>query len=69
MGNVVDFPTFGEIPPDDVLSGAKEAGLDTVIVIGWRGDRHFYFSSSTGDIASQLLMLRLAERDALAVLD
>ena len=53
MGDVVTFdaPTRLDIPVDRVLDGAKESGLSSVVVIGFREDGEFYFSSSQADAA------------------
>ena len=51
MAKVTDLnaPFYGEVPPDQVLTGALKAGLDSVIVIGYKGDEiYFAFSSSEG---------------------
>lgn len=67
MGDIVQFngATSLDIEPEKVLEGGKNAGLDTVLVIGWR-DKEFYIASSTGDIGAILLMLKIAERETMA---
>lgn len=68
MGDVIQFnglPNHDEVDPDQVLDNARALGLDTVLVVGWRGDTQFFYLPSTNDIADLLLMLRLAERDIL----
>lgn len=63
MTKVVDLkaPFFGEVPVDKVLKGAEKEGLDTLIVIGYRGDG-FYFASSTGDCPKVLWALEEAKK-------
>lgn len=64
MTKVVDLktPFFGEVPPHKVLEGAEKERLDTVIVIGYRGDS-FYFASSTGDCPKVLWALEEAKKE------
>lgn len=51
MSKVTDLnaPFYGEVPPDQVLAGALKAGLDSVVVVGYKGDEiYFAFSSPEG---------------------
>ena len=43
--------TLNDIPVDDVLDGAKDAGLVTVVVIGRMAGGKLYVSSSNSDPA------------------
>lgn len=49
MGDVIDFDkgTYGEIPVEGVLEGAKD--LAVVVVMGFTKSGVEYFASSTGD--------------------
>jgi hypothetical protein len=63
--NVVWLNTDGDIPIDRVLFGAFDAKLEFVFVIGRGVDGELYMASSTGDAASLLLVLKLAEKQLL----
>lgn len=56
------FQTTCDIPPERILDAAKEAGLDTVFVLGWKGDET-YFAGSSADIGAALLLFELFKRD------
>ena len=61
MGEVVWLSTSEAIPPDRVLSGALEARLDTVLVIGKGQNGDLYAAASTGDAGEIFLLLKRAE--------
>lgn len=58
-----------DIPPADILSGALAANLDSVMVIGWDGGGDLYVASSTGDAAELILLLELAKRATLRLVE
>lgn len=60
---VIDFtgPLYGDLPVENVLSGAAKAGLEEVFVIGRTTDGE-YLASSTGDKAELLWMVMRAQR-------
>jgi hypothetical protein len=49
MADIIQFSgnTFGEVPVDKVLEGAKH--LQTVIILGWDAQGNEYFASSSGN--------------------
>lgn len=61
----LDVLTTLDIPPERVLSGAIEADLDTVVVIGWTRDDEFWASASTSDVADLLLLLEMLKKELL----
>ena len=50
MTDTINFEgvTYGRVPPENVLDGAKEEGLKEVIVLGYTADNEEYFASSMG---------------------
>lgn len=63
MTKVVDLkaPFFGEVPVDKVLRGADAAGLDSAIVIGYRGEE-LYLAFTMPDGAHVLWALEEAKK-------
>jgi len=61
MGEVVELDIVSslDIPVGRILQRAKDAGLDTAIVIGWDRDGELYFASS---VASGPEVLWLIEK-------
>lgn len=57
--NVVRLPclTTHDIPVERVLSSAQEAGLSSVLVLGYDDDGQLYAASSTSDIGLTLLSM------------
>lgn len=57
--NVVelDVATFAEIPPTQILEQAKEAEMESVVVLGWKRSGEFYFASSQSSVSEINLML------------
>jgi hypothetical protein len=62
LDNVVPFTgsTFLDLPAEDVLEGALEAGLDLAIVIGFKQDGSLYCASTTGSLLEILGTLDMA---------
>ena len=56
-----DGVTFGDIPPEKILEAVKEAGYQTVVVVGC-GDEGFVLHSSTGDAAHIILSMEIGKR-------
>lgn len=54
-------PFYGDLPPDQVLRAAVGAGLDSVVVIGYKGE-DLYFATSSGDGPKILWTLEEARR-------
>lgn len=50
MSDTISFEgvTYGRVPPENVLDGAKDEGLKEVIVLGYTKDNEEYFASSMG---------------------
>lgn len=69
MGEVVelDVVTSLNLPVERILRKAGEADLDGVVVIGWTKAGERYFSASYADGPEVLWLLKLAEKDLLAV--
>jgi hypothetical protein len=63
MGEVVDqnWPTSLDILPERVLTGALEADLETVIVIGMTKDGALYTGTSQASLAENVLLLEVAK--------
>lgn len=61
--SIIDFPgvTKNDVPVDNVLRGATEAGLKHIVVLGEGEDGEtFYFASSQAKKAEVLYMLEQA---------
>jgi len=67
--NVVILPvvTYLDIPVERVLDGAKKAGLEGVVVIGYKKDEEFYFSSSSSSGPEVVWLLEHAKKRLLEV--
>lgn len=59
MGDVIKFGglTKLDIPVNDVLGGAIEAGLKSAVVLGYDKEGDLYFSSSTGSPPDMLWLI------------
>lgn len=70
MGEVVEpnFITTLDIPVERILRKAQEAGLKTVVVMGWDASRDTYFASSISD-AETLWLIEMCKKDLLAAAD
>ena len=66
--NVTDFPgeTRLRTPVPKILAIAAGAGLEDVIVVGWRESCEMYFASSQADGAQVLWLLRQAEHELIS---
>ena len=62
MGDVInlDVPTFADVPVENVLDAAKDAGLTHVLVLGYGPDGALYGACSTGDAAETIYLLEQA---------
>lgn len=56
------------LPANRILKGAYNK-MDVVAVIGWDKEGHFYFASSESNGAEILMMLELAKRRLMDVID
>lgn len=66
MGEVVSFNggPVGDgikVPIDGVIDGAREAGLTSIVVIGYAPNGEMYLAASDGG-AESLVLLKIAER-------
>lgn len=70
MGKVINFPGaihsqiedgMSELPLEDVLSGASEANLSSVVVIGLDENEGLYFASQSNNLAKILFQLEQAK--------
>ena len=64
---VVDFTglTDLDIDPEKVLNGAKEAGLQNLIIVGEDSEGLLYVASSLGDLPKVYFLLELAKKQLL----
>ena len=64
MGEVVDqnWPTFLDILPEKVLTGALEADLETIVVIGMTKDGSLYVGTSQASQAENVFLLEVAKQ-------
>lgn len=71
MTSVVEFPgiTSLDMPPERILRKAKDADLQSVVVIGFTRDGAEYFGSSLADGADVVWMLERAKLRLLLVPD
>jgi hypothetical protein len=65
--NVVnlDVVTCIDVPVDRVIDGAKEAGLDVAVVVGYHKNGDLYFASSLTDGGDVLWLLEIAKKQLL----
>lgn len=54
--------TSCDLPVDDVLVGAREAGLKEVVVLGLEPDDALFMATSSGRLPDIMWLLKLAER-------
>lgn len=59
---------FGRIPPKQILEQAVEARLNDVVVLG-ESDNGFYLAASTGELFEVLLLLEVAKKRILEMVD
>lgn len=71
MADVLQFTgeTVLPIAPESVLEGAKDGGLQTVIVLGHGPDGKLYFASSHSDLAEVLLLLKRGEMQVVSMVE
>lgn len=70
MGDVIELPvvTKLDLPPERVIARAADAGLEGVVIIGWRnGD--FYFASSYADGGEVIFLCEMAKKKLLDICD
>ncbi len=67
MGEVLEpsFITTLDIPVERILRKAQEAGLTTVVVMGWDENESLYFASSVSDGGEVLWLMEKCKRDLL----
>ena len=60
--NIIQFTgtTTVDLPVDQILDKAKEAGLQTVVVIGDNKDGELYIASSQGRVCMATFLLQRA---------
>ena len=66
--NVTEFTgeTRLRTPVPKILATAAGAGLEDVVVVGWRENGEMYFASSQSNGAEVLWLLRQAEHELMA---
>lgn len=67
MTNVIEpsFITKLDIPTERILRKAQDAGLGTVVVVGWDEGGELYFASSVADGGDTLWLLEMAKKKLL----
>jgi hypothetical protein len=63
MGEVVkqNWPTLLDFDPERVLTGALEAGLETLVLVGLTKDGALYMGMSQASVAENVLLLEVAK--------
>lgn len=71
MGDVVDLNCITKLPldPQRVLEKAKERGLTSVVIIGFKEDGEEYFASSEPSGPEVLWLLERAKKKLLTIPD
>lgn len=71
MSNVVELNnvTRLDLPPKRILKKAKEADLETIIIIGVTTDGELYFASSAADGGDVLWWMEKAKKALLEIGD
>lgn len=66
--NVVEFSgvTKLDIPVEIILRRAAEAGLTSVLVLGWYGDEVLFTASTTGNVGKNLELCETFKHQLLA---
>lgn len=54
--------TKHDLPPERILDAAKDAGLTSVVVMGWDKDGDEYFASSLADGGNVMWLMRRCEK-------
>ena len=65
----LDVPSTLDIPPERVLEWAKEADLESVVILGYDKDGGEYFISSIADGGSVLWLLERLKKALLEQVD
>lgn len=69
--NVIVLPlpngTVLDIPPDRLLEAAKQADLETVVIIGRDKNGDLYFSSTTGYLPEVLWDIEEAKQEVMSM--
>ena len=55
------LPTTLDVPVERVLDSEEVRALNSVVVLGWKGDE-FFFATSTGSIPDVNITLDIAKR-------
>jgi hypothetical protein len=68
---VIRFPgiTRLDLPPEQVLDAAREAGLESAVIIGFTKEGEEYFASSLADGADVLWLIERAKLKLLRIPD
>jgi len=71
MTNIIDLPvvTILDLPPEKIITRAEQESFENVLIIGWRDDGSFYFSSSAADDGDVLYLLELAKKKLMEIAD
>ena len=69
MGEVVNLEqiTRLDLPPERIINNAPVTELESVVLIGWKGDGDFYFASSIANGPDVLWLMELAKKKLLEV--
>lgn len=71
MGDVVHWHGITTLPtgPEEILRRAREAGLTSVVVVGFTDDGGEFFASSEADGAQALWQLERAKHRLMTIVD
>jgi hypothetical protein len=63
LDNVIyaNIPTTLDIAPERILENAKDAKLETCLVLGWTKEGYLYPASSTGSVADINYLIDMAK--------
>lgn len=67
MGTVVPIGcvTLLDLPVDRVLDGAKDQGLEGVVILGYREDGEHFFASTYADGGTVMWLLEMCKKELL----
>lgn len=69
MAEIITLPCITKLnlPPERILSGAKEANLSGVVVLGYKADGEVYFASSYADGGDVMWLMELCKAKLLKI--
>lgn len=69
--NIIRFPgvTINDLPPEQVLDGAKDKEIEHLVIIGRQKDGSYYFGSTTSDAPFMLWLCEKFKQELLETID